>query len=94
MYEYSERNDIWLFENDLSEYQASDEGKKVSSLLDYNDEDVLVRAEGVKPEDLKTAFLEYWNARNDTGLHFSDEEKRKKGAAADQLEADLHREQN
>ena len=94
MYEYNERQDIWLFENDLAEYHASDEGIKVSKMLDYNDYDVLVRADGVKPEDLKAAFLEYWDARNNTGLHFSDEEKRKRGIAADKSAAEDYREQN
>lgn len=94
MYEYSEKQDIWLFENDLSEYQRSDEGKRVGKLIAYNDYDELARKEGVSYEELKEAFLAYWDARNGTGLTFSDKQAQEAGKSADALEAKLYAEQN
>jgi hypothetical protein len=69
MYEYNEARDIWLFENDLSDYKQTDEGQRVTALIDYDDYDVLRRKADTDPKDLKAAFENYWNARNDTGLH-------------------------
>lgn len=87
-------NDIWLFENDLVEYQNSDEGKAVGRLIEYNDYDVLAKKPGVPQKKLDEALEAYWNARNDTGLHFSNKEAQQKGKESDALEAKLYAEQN
>jgi len=94
MYEYSEKQDIWLFENDLVEYQRSDEGKRVGKLIEYNDYDELARKPGVSYEALKEAFLAYWDARNGDGLTFSDKKAQESGQASDALHAKLYAEQN
>ncbi|MET4003887.1 hypothetical protein ABIB48_002625 [Arthrobacter sp. UYCu511] len=71
MYVYSEQYDIFLFDNDLSEYQHSDEGLVVGGMITYNDYDDLVRDETrATAKQLQDAFEAYWNARNDTGLHY------------------------
>ena len=94
MYEYSEKQDIWLFENDAQEYTASDEGRKVAEMLEYNDFDQLARKESVRPIELKSAFEEYWNARNGTGLHYSDQDRLERAKQNDLAEAKAYGEQN
>lgn len=91
---YDERNDIWLFENDLAEYRASDEAKAVSALLTYNDNDYLVKKYKTSKKQLREAFERYWDARNGTGLHYSDTKAVEYGKRADELEAKLYAEQN
>lgn len=91
---YNEKQDIWLFENDLSEYRVSDQGMAVSMLIGYNDEDMLVRKKGVEATELYKAFQNYWNARNDTGLTYSNLQKLEKAKEIDAYEALLYREQN
>lgn len=91
---YNERQDIWLFENDLSEYQQSDEGRAVWALLTYTNNDFIVPKYKTSKVQLKKTIEAYWDARNDTGLHYSDKEKRKSGQEADKLYAQLYSEQN
>ena len=71
MYEYNERRDIWLFENDLTAYHESDEGQAVINLLDSDDDDILRRSATATPQQLKEAFNAYWDGRNATGLHYN-----------------------
>lgn len=102
--QYDERNDIWLFDNDLSEYQVSDEGKAVSSLLTFNDNDYHVKKYKVSKKQLKEAFEKYWDARNTmidispterkTSLHYTDNCKLQEAKDADRAYSDAYREQN
>lgn len=92
--EYNERNDIWLFENDLAEYQVSDEGKAVFALLTYNDNDFLIKKYKTSKKKLKEAFEAYWTARNGSGLHYSDDTKLKSAKESDKAYAEAYREQN
>lgn len=69
IYEYNERNDMFLFENDYSNLiYDTDEGKAVLALLDSDEEDRTIRKESVTPKQLEDAFQAYWNARNDTEI--------------------------
>lgn len=70
MYDYKEQRDIWLFQNDYSNFiYDTDEGRAVLALLKHDDYDNLVRKASVPPATLKTIFNSYWNARNNTGSH-------------------------
>lgn len=67
MYEYSEKQDIWLFENDFSSLiYNTDEGKAVRELLDSDDFDNTIRKTGVPPIALELRLEKYWYARNAT----------------------------
>lgn len=79
------KRDIFLFENDLQEYQASIEGQKVINELNKDNRDM---------DALKMALNEYWTARNDTGLHYNSEQDKIKGIKNDNYIASLYREQN
>lgn len=87
------RYDIFLFENDLAEYKASDEGQKVFSLISR---------ETLEPKLLETldhvainkSLEDYWNARNRTGLHYSNELARSKGKECDRIDAEYYMEIN
>lgn len=92
--EYNEKQEIWLFENDLSEFRVSDEGNRVSMLIAYDDNDQLVRKKSVSADELRKAFANYWEARNVTGLHFSNLQRLEKAKEIDAYEALLYREQN
>lgn len=100
----NERNNIWLFDNDLMEYQVSDEGKIITGMLTYNDNDYHIRKSKVSKKQLDEAFDNYWNARNTmidispverkTSLHFSDQKAQEEARQSDQSYADAYREQN
>lgn len=91
---FNEGENIWLFENDLAEYRSSDEGIAVNKLLDWDGYDNLCRKSGVSSKQLEEAFENYWNARNDSGLHYSNEEARLRARATDELESALYAEQD
>lgn len=91
---YDERNNIWLFENDLAEYRASDEAKAVLALLTYNDNDYLVRKYKASKKQLREAFEKYWDARNGDGLHYSDTGAKLEAKRSDNAYAEAYREQN
>lgn len=91
---FNEKDDIYLFENDLVEYQKSDEGKRVGRLISYNDYDELTRKSGVSSDEFRIAMEAYWDARNGTGLTFSDKQAQEYGKSADDLHAKLYAEQN
>lgn len=93
-----ERNNIWLFDNDLMEYQVSVEGKIISEMLTYNDNDYHIRKSKVSKIKLQEAFDNYWDARNadddEIGLHYSDKKDLEEAKQSDQSIADAYREQN
>ena len=91
-----ERNNIWLFDNDLMEYQVSDEGKIITGMLTYNDNDYHIRKSKISKKQLQEAFDNYWEARNysDDGLHYSNTKELKEAKQSDQSYAEAYREQN
>lgn len=91
-----ERNNIWLFDNDLMEYQVSDEGKIIAGMLTYNDNDYHIRKSKISKKQLQEAFDNYWEARNysDDGLHYSNTKELKEAKQSDQSYAEAYREQN
>lgn len=86
--------DIFLFDNDLVEYQNSDEGKAVQRLLSWDDYDERCLDEGVTRAQFTETIGRYWDARNGDGLTFSDKEAQERGKESDVLEAALYAEQN
>lgn len=104
MTEYDEHYDISLFDDDLSEFQASDEGKVIKSLLTYNDNDCRIRKSNISSKQLRNAFDTYWENRNtdvdidETNrtnlLHYSDQKAREEGIKSDNWYAEAYREQN
>lgn len=68
MLEYNEKRDIWLLENDYTQLHKTDEGKALFELLEWDDEDNLIRKQGVPPLVLKVKFGTYWDARNATEI--------------------------
>lgn len=68
------KEDLYLFNNDLEEYKASEQGQKV------------IQAD---TDNAKTvALAEYWNARNGNKLTYKSEQARKNGAYLDKILAE------
>lgn len=84
------KNDLFLFYNDLYEYQQSIEGGKVRKAAKLY--------ETIKTEEttknLEEALNNFWNARNGAGLKWSSKKRREHARGLDLYIAELYREQN
>jgi hypothetical protein len=76
------KEEMFLFYNDLQEYQNSIEGKKLDKAFKENS------------EDLTDLIEDYYTKRNSEKLTYYNEQDLKSGKEIDKYISDLYREQN
>lgn len=68
------KEDLKLFIQDLEEYKASEQGQKVANATTNNEK--------------RQALADYWQARNNNGLTYANEQDRLNGIQQDKIIAE------